>query len=341
MNVFVITEPGRTQIVQRPAPAPGAEEVLLRVGTVGLCGSDLKTFRGANPLVAYPLVPGHEVGAWVERTGASVPDRIRAGLRVTLAPYSSCGRCSACRQARPNGCRDNRTLGVQRDGCLQEYVCVPWQALHASPELSVDELALVEPLTIGFHAIGRGRVAAGETVAVLGCGTVGLGAVAGAVARGATVIAVDVDADKLRLATQIGARHAVNSREQEPGPALRALTGGEGPEVVVEAVGLPQTFVAAVEAVCFAGRVVYIGYAKEPVAYETQHFVRKELDILGSRNAMPDDFRAVIACLRAGTVRAGSLISRTVPLSDAGNALADWAAAPAAFKKILVRLAEA
>ena len=145
------------------------------------------------------------------------------------------------------------------------------------------------------------RLAAGlhiYSVAVFGCGGVGLGAIAASHFRGATTIAIDVDDEKLALAKKAGAIHAINTARESLHQRLAESTEGRGPDVTIEAIGLPQTFRAAVEEVAFTGRVVYIGYAKEPVAYETRLFVQKELDIVGSRNALPEDFRQVIACWR-------------------------------------------
>ncbi len=338
MRAFFITRPGETAVgdITTPSPAPG--EVLLRVRMVGLCGSDLNTFRGRNPLVELPRIPGHEIAATVEEIGAGVPDGIREGVAVTVAPYTACGRCPSCRRGRPNACRANQTLGVQRNGALPEWIAIPWQKLLVVPELSLRELCLVEPLSVGFHAAARGRVTGSDTVTVFGCGAVGLGVVAGAAFRGARVIAVDIDETKLDLARKAGAAETVNPLTQPTAERIAELTAGDGPDVVVEAVGSPDTFRAAVEMTAFTGRVVYIGYAKAPVTYETKLFVQKELDILGSRNAMLDDFQDVARMLSAGKFPVTEAISRVAPFERAGQAFADWDANPAEFTKILVEI---
>ncbi|MCX6607443.1 MAG: zinc-binding alcohol dehydrogenase family protein [Acidobacteria bacterium] len=333
MKALVLTEPGQIGLGQTASPEPSSTDVLLRVKMVGLCGTDLNSYRGKNPLVSYPRIPGHEISAEIVQSGADVPAQFVTGLPVTLSPYTACGKCASCLRLRPNACQFNETLGVQRDGALTEFIAVPWQKLLLAPTLTAQELCLVEPLTVGFHAAARGRVTASDTVAVLGCGAVGLGAVAGAAERGARVIAIDVDDAKLALARQAGATLTMNGLNSE---ALKDMTGGLGPDVIIEAIGLPQTFRAAVEEVAFTGRVVYIGYAKEPVAYETRLFVQKELDILGSRNALVEDFAAVINMLAKRTFPLSALISRVVSLNDAPQAFADWAANPAATSKILV-----
>lgn len=337
MRALVLEAPGKARIAEVPHPGqPAAGEVLLRIRVVGMCGSDLSTYTGQNPLVSYPRTPGHEIAATIEEVGAGVPAELAVGLAVTVVPYSSCGVCASCRRRRPNACRNNQTLGVQRNGALTDYLRVPWQKLKAAPGLPLRTLSMVEPLTVGTHAARRGRVEAGDSVLVLGCGMVGLGAIAAAAFRGARVTAMDQDAAKLDLARRAGAEHGLDARTAHAGNLIERLHGGEGPDVVIEAVGSPQTFRMAVECVAFTGRVVYIGYTKEPVTYESRLFVQKELDIVGSRNATEADFDEVIAMLQAGKFPVDEVVGLTVPLEEAGIALDRWIANPASTRKILV-----
>jgi threonine dehydrogenase-like Zn-dependent dehydrogenase len=181
-------------------------------------------------------------------------------------------------------------------------------------------------------------VARGETIAVIGCGGVGLGAVAGSSLRGARTIGIDVDEEKLALARSAGAIETINSRNENVHNRLRELTEGAGPDAIIEAIGLPETFRAAVDEVAFSGRVVYIGYAKEPVAYETRLFVQKELDILGSRNALPEDFHAVIRMLEQRVFPVNEAISSIISLDQVPEAFRRWSDDPSKVKKILVSL---
>jgi threonine dehydrogenase-like Zn-dependent dehydrogenase len=185
----------------------------------------------------------------------------------------------------------------------------------------------------------RGRVSRSDTVAVFGCGAIGIGVLAAAANLGAKVIAIDVDDQKLALARKVGAGHVINSAAEDLHAELQGLTDGQGPDVTIEAVGLPQTFRAAVEETSYAGRVVYIGYSKQPVEYDTKHFILRELDILGSRNALPEDFRAVMAFLEKGTLPVEEVVTRVVPFAEAGDALAAWSANPSSVTKIHVELA--
>lgn len=337
MKALVLEGPGMAAVRSVPEPRePGKDEILLQVELVGLCGSDLNSYRGCNPLVSYPRIPGHEVAAVVVERNADYPEW-PAGTQVTLSPYSNCGGCAACLRGRPNACERNQTLGVQRDGALAERIAVPAAKLYRA-NLTLKELCLVEPLTVGFHAAARGRVARDETVAVFGCGGVGLGAVAGAAYRGAKVIGIDVDDGKLAIAGEAGAAHVINSAAGGLHERLGELTSGRGPDVVIEAIGLPQTFVAAVEEVAFAGRVVYIGYAKQRVEYETRLFVQKELEIRGSRNALPEDFVEVIRMLEQHRFPVENAVTRVTPLDEAPAALAEWSAEPSRFTKIMIQV---
>jgi len=338
MKAISLVRPKQVEITDVPEPELGREDVLIKIGWVGLCGSDLNAYRGLSPIVTYPRIPGHEVSGMVAEVGPGVPEGIQRGARVTVSPYSHCGLCTACRVGRTNCCRYNQTLGVQRDGALAERIAIHHSKVLPSERLFGAELALVEPLSVGYHAANRGRVAETDCVLVLGCGTVGLGAVAAAARKGADVIALDVDDAKLDLARKLGATHTVNSTREDAGARIADLTGGNGVDVAVEAVGLPATYRMAVEAVAYAGRVVCIGYAKEDVAFETRLFVSKELDIMGSRNSLRV-FPAVIRMLEERQRPFTDLVTRVMPFADSAQAFADWSAAPGKFTKILVRVA--
>ena len=336
MKAVVIKKPGEATVETIAEPAVTDEGLLLKVRMIGLCGSDLNSFRGMNPLVAFPRIPGHEVAATIV-DGSKLHATLGAGVNVTMSPYTNCGRCAACVRGRPNACQFNETLGVQRDGALTEYIVMPAEKLYPA-HLTLTELCLVEPLTVGFHAAARGRVAPEDSVAVFGCGGVGLGVIAASHGYGAKTIGVDVSDEKLSLARKAGADHAVNVRSQPLHETLFELTNGLGPDVVIEAVGSPEMFRTAVEEVAFTGRVVYIGYAKELVTYETRLFVQKELDILGSRNALPEDFYRVIRMLEEHRFPVADALSSVISIEDAPGALKAWSDDPARFKKIMVSL---
>lgn len=337
MKAIQIITPETIQLVERPEPVAAKGEVKLKINYVGFCGSDLSTYLGKNPMVDYPRVPGHEISAVIVSAGEEVPANFKSGQAVTVVPYTNCGQCSSCRKGRFNACRYNQTLGVQRDGAMQEFITVPWQKLIVDNKLSARELAMVEPLTVGFHAVDRGRVSDIDTVMVFGCGMIGSGAIIRAALRGAKVIAVDIDDQKLELARKIGANYCINSKITNLHDALQEITGGHGPDVIVEAAGNPFTYQAALEEAAFAARVVCIGYAKNDVSFATKLWVQKEIDILGSRNATPSDFEAVINYLKQGRFPLDEMITRVIQPEEAASAVAAWAANPGQVMKILVQ----
>lgn len=337
MKALFLTEVGKSEIREIEKPIPKSGEVLLKVEMVGFCGGDMNGFKGLFPLQEYPNILGHEVGAVVEETGEDVPDKFAAGTQVTLYPYLACGSCVACRKGRPNACKTNKTMGVRRPGAMTRYVCAPWQDLFTSEKLSARELALAEPLTVGFHAVARGRVSADDRVAVLGCGIVGLGAVASAVNRNANVIAIDLDDSKLEIARKIGVAHTINPAKEDLHARLQEITHGDGPDVIIEAVGSPITYRSAVEEVAFLGRVVCIGYAKAPVEFNTSLFVQKEIEILGSRNCVGRiDFPEVIAYLEEGKFPVDEVISKVISIDEAPETLKSWAENPQGIIKIMI-----
>ena len=336
MRIASIDSPGKISIQDIDSPHQEEGEVLVRVKSIGLCGTDLATYRGINPMVDYPRIPGHEIAGVVSETRGAVPDWIKTDMQVTVVPYTSCGDCTACGSGRINGCRYNETMGVQRDGAAVEFITVPHAKIIPVNELSLDQTVCIEPLCVGWHAGERARITADDTVLVFGCGVVGLGAVLSSSYRNASVIAVDIDDQKLILAQTLGAGHSINSAQEDVTDRVKKITDGNGPSVVVEAAGLSQTFRSAVDLVCYAGRVVYIGYAKEPVTYDTRFIVSKELDILGSRNSLKSDFMDVVRMLSSGFVDISPLITHHYPLKEMETALKFWDENPDKVTKIVI-----
>ncbi len=338
MKAVQIVAPSEMKVVELEQPKPQAGEVLVKMCYVGYCGSDLNTYLGRNPMVQLPVIPGHEIGGEVAEVGAGVPASIKVGQTVTINPYTNCDTCASCLSGRVNACQFNQTLGVQRDGAMSDYIVVPWQKVIPAEGISPRDAALIEPMSVGFHAVDRAAVTDLDVVMVIGCGMIGVGAIVRAALRGATVIAADIDDEKLALAKELGAKYTVNTMSEDVHTRLQELTAGHGPNVVIEAVGSPVTYVMAVDEVAFAGRVVCIGYAKSNVEFQTKLFVQKELDIRGSRNAMPSDFRAVIRFFdEHPAFPKDRLISAVATPETAHEVMKQWAAAPGKVFRILVQ----
>ena len=337
MKAIQISHSQELNIIDIEKPqAPAKGEILLRLSYVGFCGSDINTFMGRNSMALNPVIPGHEVGAVIEAVGEGVPEGLKPGMTVTCNPYTNCGKCASCRNQRVNACQHNETLGVQRNGAMREYITLPWEKVIPAGLLDTKTCALVEPMSVGFHAVSRAQVTDIDVVLVIGCGMVGMGAVVRSAMRGATVVAADIDDEKLALARQMGASYTINTKTENVHQRLLEMTSGFGPDVVIEAVGSTPTYQMAVDEVAFTGRVVCIGYAKSEVSFQTKYFVQKELDIRGSRNAQPSDFRAVIHYLERGTCPTDRLITKVIRPEEALDTMRWWSENPGKVFRILV-----
>ena len=336
MKAIQISHNQELKLIDVEKPVLGEGEVLLRMVYVGFCGSDINTFMGRNSMALNPVIPGHEIGAVIEAVGEGVPEGLKPGMSVTCNPYTNCNKCASCRNGRVNACQHNETLGVQRNGAMKEYLVMPWEKVIPAGLLDPKTCALIEPMSVGFHAVSRAQVTDIDVVVVIGCGMVGMGAVVRSVSRGATVVAIDIDDEKLALAKQMGASYTVNSMTEDVHARLSEMTGGFGPDVVIEAVGSVPTYQMAVDEVAFTGRVVCIGYAKSEVSFQTKYFVQKELDIRGSRKARPQDFRAVIHYLERGTCPTEKLITKVIKPEEALETMQWWSKNPGKVFRILV-----
>ena len=340
MKAVYMAEPGKVSVLEIPEPQAGDHDVLIRVHRVGLCGTDLQSYRGTAALTNYPLVPGHELGGEVVSWGRAVPDGLFSpGDRVTVKPYFNCWQCYPCSIGRINCCENSRTMGVQmREGALCEYIAVPYGNVMKCAGLSYEEIALIEPLSVGAHVIERANVREGEYVLVFGCGLIGSGAVSAACFRGAHVIVADIASGKFETARAMGAAACVNPQTQDLQAEIARITGGTGVSVAVEAIGLPETMAQAIHAVNFAGRVGYVGYSKKSVEMNATLIVKKELTIVGARNALIDEFRTVRENISAHRLDFKRLISATYAIDDAPKAFADWDGSPERFLKIQIQI---
>ena len=337
MKAVQIIAQGKAEVVEMEKPVLKPGHAILKVGYVGFCGSDLNTFRGLNPLVKLPVIPGHEIGAVVDAVAGDISLSLKTGMHATVNPYTACGHCTACLNGRPNACEWNETMGVQRNGAMSEYILVPYEKVIADDSLPVRDLALVEPLSVGFHAVFRANITDIDTVMVIGCGMIGIGAIVRAVIRGARVIAVDVDDKKLALAKKLGSEHVINTQKENLHERVREITNNRGADVVIEAVGRKETYLSSIAEVAFTGRVVYIGYAKEKIPFDTQYFVKKELQIMGSRNATPQDMKAVIDYMKRGECPVNEMITAVYTPEEAQRALERWMENPGDVFRIFIK----
>jgi threonine dehydrogenase-like Zn-dependent dehydrogenase len=313
------------------AAAPSAGHALVRVRRVGLCGTDFHAYRGRQPFVTYPRILGHELGveiaalppASAAAAGAAVADgegrlalAVAVGDRCAVEPYLNCGTCHACRAGRTNCCVSLRVLGVHCDGGLQEWLELPLAKLHPSRTLSFDELALVEPLSIGAHAVRRAQLSPGELVLVIGSGPIGYATMAAACAAGARVWAMDVSDDRLQFcATRLplaGARLIREDVVQELAAIADALHH-ESPTAVFDATGNATSMTKAFEVMPAGGRLIFVGLVRDDITFNDPEFHRRELTLFASRNATAEDFRQVMTWMETGRLNASALVTHRVP----------------------------
>ncbi len=337
MKAFAIKEKMDISAIEITEPTVNPTDVLIEIHYIGLCGSDLNSFRGLMPLVTLPRIPGHELSGKVIGKGINVPASIKIGDNVTVSPYTNCGTCPACRAGKENTCEFNQTLGVQREGALTERISVPFEKVFVSKTLTLKELALIEPMSVGYHGANRGQVCETDTVLLLGCGTIGMGALIASARKGASVIALDIDDIKLEQALKFGAKHTINSSKIDALKEIMKLTNNEGVNVAIEAAGTQATYKLALEAVCFAGRIVFIGYPKKEVSFEAPLLVRKEVNMYGSRNALRV-FPSVISMFEKKEKPFTDIISKIFSFDQTPEAFKYWDENTGIVSKILIQL---
>lgn len=335
MKAALLRGPRQLEMADMDPPQPGPSQVLVRVRAGGICGSDVHAYRGSSAFQVYPAIPGHETAGEVVEVGPEV-SALSVGDHVVLDPMLRCGHCYPCRVGRYNCCTSLRVMGVHTDGGFREYVAADQAQWHrVSPAVPFETAVLVEPLCVGAQAVSRGRVSAQDSVLILGAGTIGLAALLTARQEGARVATLDLIPEKLAVARALGAELTIDPSQQDAAKVVLDWTGGEGPTVVIEAVGSPGTTRAALDYVGSAGRVVIVGITSEEVPFPVPLMVRKELDILASRNSR-EQFGRVIPLVESGAVDPRPLVSHTLPFERLGDALRLIQEQPRATRKVLL-----
>jgi 2-desacetyl-2-hydroxyethyl bacteriochlorophyllide A dehydrogenase len=303
--------------IAEPA-APGPGEALLRIHRVGICGTDLGGYLGKMPFYSYPRIPGHELGVEVLAVGAGVTN-VAVGDRCSVEPYLNCQRCYSCRRGLTNCCESNQTLGVMCDGGLCERMLLPARKLHVSRKLNYEQLALVETLAIGCHAVDRAHVQAGENVLIIGAGPIGLSAVEFVKVAGATCIVLDMNEARLAFCRErLGVHHTIAAKgDGSEITALATLTHGQLADVVIDATGSNKSMSNALSYCAFGGRLVYVGITQQEISFlQAPALHRRELTIMGSRNARSRDFARIISLIEDGTIDTVPWITHRAKFDD-------------------------
>jgi len=316
MLTVTLDKPGTFSAGDAPETRRAAHDALVRVHRIGVCGTDLHAFAGRQPFFNYPRVLGHELGVEVLELPES-ETRLKVGDRCAVEPYLNCGECIACRRGKPNCCASLRVLGVHVDGGMRPLLSVPVEKLHPSSSLGFDQLALVETLAIGAHAVERGDPADDETALVIGLGPIGLGVVAALTARGVRVIAMDISRDRLAFCgSTMGVTKLVAVSGDDVHDQLREAGHGDLPTLVVDATGNARSMASSFGLVAAGGRLVFAGLFKGDVTFNDPEFHRRELTLLATRNAPPSTFTDLIRRIEAGQINTGPWITRRLRLDD-------------------------
>jgi threonine dehydrogenase-like Zn-dependent dehydrogenase len=323
--------------------APGFGEVLVAPEVVGLCGSDFHYFLGDigtidDPSVLYPRIQGHEASATILELGAGCPAPLETGMRVAIWPVGACGACYPCRIGRGNACIRISLVGIHRDGALQEQLVLPAEQVVPVGDLEPALAALVEPVSIAVRAVARGRVAPGERVVILGAGPIGQALALAAIDVGAAALLVDRVESRLQRAGTIGADLVHSTTDVDLAAAVREWSGGDGPEVVFEATGVPALVQTAIHLVAPAGRVVVVGLSNEPAPIRVGDLPFRELDVLGTSCCGSGDFAGAVDLVSRTRDLAATLVTQEFELERAPEAMRYAMEHPTEVLKAIVRV---
>lgn len=337
MQTLILNQPGELIATDTPPPsAPAPGEARVRVHCSGVCGTDLHAFAGNQPYFTYPRIPGHELGVSVVAVGAGVTN-VRADDRCAVEPYLSCGHCIACRRGRTNCCETLQVLGVHVDGGWRDEIIVPAVKLHPAKKLTFEQLALVETLGIGAHAVARGAPVRGESTVVIGAGPIGLAVAQFAVEAGAKVTILDVNDARRAFAARWLGVGTLEARGMTP-DALRAALGGDLPTLVFDATGSPASMRQAFNWPAQGGRIVFASLVQGEIAFDDPNFHRRELTVMATRNSTAVEFRRIIALIESGRIDTAPWVTHRAKLTDVPAVFASWTRPETGVIKAMIEL---
>jgi 2-desacetyl-2-hydroxyethyl bacteriochlorophyllide A dehydrogenase len=316
---------------------PGPAEVLIRIRQVGVCGTDYHAFHGNQPFFTYPRILGHELGVEVVAVGTDVRHLVK-GDHCAVRPYLSCGSCPACLRGKPNCCAYLQVFGVHIDGGLREFAVLPAASLHPAGTLTFEQLALVEPLAIGAHAVTGATISKEERVLVVGVGPIGLAVTQFALLRGARVIVTDISQQRLAFCQKLWPTVTCIDGSEPVVEALERLLGDDFPTVIFDATGNPHSMQAAFTYVGYGGRVIFVGLSQGNITFSDPLFHSREVTLLASRNALAVDFDHIIAALQADEFNLTPWITHRATLETAADAFPQWSGETSVIIKGLISI---
>ncbi|MGD0461203.1 MAG: zinc-binding alcohol dehydrogenase family protein [Tepidisphaeraceae bacterium] len=331
MKTIVLDKPGELRAAETESPADvPAGYALVRVNRVGICGTDWHAYRGDQPFFSYPRILGHELGVVVERVNDAAAGP-KPGDRCAVEPYLNCGRCIACRASKPNCCVNLKVMGVHVDGGMRQRLLVPTAKLHRSEKLSPDELALVEPLSIGCHAADRAGITLGERVLIIGAGPIGLSVIPFATAAGGRVMVMDISASRLEFC-----RKKMGVATTLADAALKEFAADDLPTCVIDATGNPKSMARCFDLTAHGGRIVFVGLFQGDVTFNDPNFHRRELTLMATRNSRPRDFERIIGMMERGEIDARPWITHRAGVDRLLEEFPKWLAPDSGLMKAMI-----
>jgi 2-desacetyl-2-hydroxyethyl bacteriochlorophyllide A dehydrogenase len=337
MKSIVCEKPWQLKMKETDLPEVKPREALIRVRRVGICGTDLHAFKGEQPYFSYPRVLGHEISGEVAEVGEN-PYGFKQGDSVAIIPYHECGKCIACRMGKTNCCTRLNLFGVQWDGGMSEYLSVPLDHLIKSEKLNLDQLAMVECLGIGAHAVRRAKIEKGEFTLVIGAGPIGMAVMQSAKEAGAKVMALDIVEARLKFCRDKLKVNYVIHGEKDPAKEIESITNGDFPTVVFDATGNAKSMMKAFNWVAHGGRFILVSLVQENITFFDPDFHRRELTLLSSRNATRQDMEYIVRSLEAGKMDGTSFITHRASLDQVVSQFESWLRPETSVIKAVVEL---
>ncbi|WP_128101095.1 zinc-binding alcohol dehydrogenase family protein [Paenibacillus sp. DCT19] len=337
MRAVVCEEVEHLSLQDVPEPERTEHEAIVSIKRIGICGTDLHAYKGNQPFFTYPRILGHELAGVIEEIGQNEAG-LQIGDTVSIIPYLHCGRCIACRSGKTNCCVSMQVMGVHVDGGMRERIAVPVTHLLRADGLTLDEAAMVEPLSIGAHAVRRARLQPGEQVVVIGAGPIGLGVMAFAKQAGAKVIAVDRNQERLELSRSLAGADVLVQATGQAVEQVREVTGGDYATAVFDATGNVNSMNEAIQYVAHGGQLIYVGLVKADITFHDPEFHKREMSIMGSRNATREDFEQVMQVLRAKKLDLDTYLTHRTPFDLLPSAIEQWLLPESRVVKAIVEL---
>jgi len=333
MRAICLRAPKDIMIKEVQYPKRKQDEVLVKVKSVGICGSDVAAYKGVNPLVTYPRIVGHEIAGELLEIPKGEKN-LKIGDRIIIEPYKHCGKCYPCSINRTNCCENLKVLGVHVDGGFTEYFSHDRKLVHKIPKsIPWEQLPMIEPLVIALHSLNRIKLKEDEYVVITGSGPIGILIAQATIYKGAMPILIDLVKERLHLATKLGVNYICNLKEKDPVDMVKDITKGRMAEAVIEASGSSAAIRSSIDYVSYAGRIAFVGWPKEETLMPTALFTKKELDIRGSRNG-GSEFPEAIKLIAEGKINVKDLITKTVTMEKLPEALIQQSEHPDKFMKI-------